>query len=396
MDEKFKILLGSAKNVNSVNVDTYARIELNNKIDEITEYNINNTISASDIFNAEREASEIYRIYGRIEYMSLLNNLKNINANPSINDFFIPYFPTEATLSNTSRTILNSFNFYLLRPSTTGYTNITISGDSTYYIRDFKVIATPDQFDIYPAGYSNNVFNEQTYSFNFNVDINIENWFANITIDNYLENIGIPITELYLFAEYIPTTSMSKKYTIWNSGGTGTTINYDATTNVYRDVIQYTKEEYLIQNYINQTHYISILTDNGTSVAWKYNPLTPLILRYLSDDVSTANINDISYEVTSTIPYYAVKENDPPLIDNGTRIWREILPQGYIDPISGLGVNYPFINNKRYLFSNIILDIIPDLDDQTTKNIFQNLNFYDPILLNTQPSTNINNIGNSC
>lgn len=397
MDEKHQILLGFNKNVNSVNVDTHVRIELTNKTDELLEYNINNSLSASDVFDAEREASEIYRIYGRIEYLSLLNNLKNTGDLPTITDFFIPYYPANKDLVDTSKTILNSFNFYLLKPSITGYTNMTISGDSTYYIRDFDIIATPDTFDIYPAAFSNNLFNEQSYSFNFNVDINIENYIANITEDNYNNGRGFPVTELYLFAEYIPTNFITKKYTTWSTGGTETIVDYNTgTTKTYSDVIKYDKENFIIETHFNQTHYIRTLTNTGTTLEWKYNPLTPITLRVFNDSISTANINDVSYEETSKIPYYALIENDLPLEDNGTRIWRDILPQGYIDPISNVGVNYPFINNRRYLFTSIILDIVPNLNDATTNGIFQNINFYNPNTAYLQPTTDLNNIGKQC
>lgn len=395
MDEKIQILLGSLKNVNSINVDNYIRIELTNKVEEITEYNINNTLSASDVFDAERETSEIYRIYGKIEYFSLLNNLKNNGIIPTLNDFFIPYYPSASTLSNTSKTLLNSFKFSLLRPSNTGYTNITIDGDNTYYIRDFIKIS--DDIDIYPAGYSNNVFNEQTYCFNVNEDVNIENFMQNISYNNYTGGTGLPVTELYLFAEYNQDQNNTKKYTIWNSTGGSSTINYDSSTNVYRDIIKFSKDEFTIDNYLNQIHYITTKFDQGY-LEWKYNPLIPVKLRYFNDSISTANINDVSYEETSKIPYYALKENDPPLIDNGKRIWRDILPQGYIDPISNIGVNYPFVNNRRYLFSNIILDIIPNLSDtgSTTYNVFKNLNFYDPNIIYIQPISGLNNLGQPC
>ena len=81
-----EILLNSYKNVASVNVDSYDKVELFNKPTEITEYDIRNVLSASDVFEAEREANQIYRIYGKIEYMSLLNGLK-LNYN-QFQDFF--------------------------------------------------------------------------------------------------------------------------------------------------------------------------------------------------------------------------------------------------------------------------------------------------------------------
>lgn len=396
MDEKIQILLGLNKNVNSVNVDNYTRIELKNKVDELTEYNINNTLSASDVFDAERETNEIYRIYGRIEYLSLLNNLKNIGTLPTLNDFFIPYYPSASTETYKSKTLLNSFKFYLLKPSSTGYTNISIDGDNSYYIRDFDIIS--EDIDIYPAGYSNNVFNEQTYCFNINDDINIENYIQNII---YSGDTGLPVTDLYLYAEYITDLNIKKKYTVWDNNGYSSRNDYINTNKVYSDVIKFDKENFLIENYLNQIHYIYTDYNQGVdnnSLVWKYNPLIPLKLRYFSDNVVTANINDVSYDETTKIPKYALKENDPPLIDNGKRIWRNILPQGYIDPITNIGVNYPFVNNRRYLFTSIILDITPDLSisGSNTYNVFKNLNFYDPNLKHTQPISGLNNIGKQC
>ena len=175
-----------------------------------------------------------------------------------------------------------------------------------------------------------------------------------------------------------------------------TILNYNNSSDVYRDIIKFTKEEFLIENYLNQTHYISTKYDTGEYLQWKYNPLIPFKLRYFNNNVTTANINDVSYEETSKIPYYALLENDLPIPDNGTRIWRDILSQGYIDPITNIGVDYPFVNNRRYLFSNIILDIIPDLNDPNTSYIFNNINFYSTNLVHTQPISDLNNIGNPC
>jgi hypothetical protein len=396
MDDKFQILLNSKKNINSVNVDSFAKIELNTTVDKFTEYNINNTLSASNIFEAERESNEVYRLYGRIEYLSLLNNLKNIDGvSSTLSDFFNPYYPNSAELYNTSKTLLNSFNFYLLKPSATGYTNITISGDSNYYIRDFDIIAYPENFDIFSAGFSNNIFNEQGYCFNLNIDINVENCLTNITIDNLENGRGIPITDLYLFAEYKLDIRTKLDYTSWNGSGVESKINYDNSPNTYRDIIRYSNNDFIIEKHVDQIHYIKTQYDNGT-LEWKFNPLIPIKLRYLSDNINIANINDVSYEEIIKIPYYALIENDLPLTDNGKRIWRDILPQGYIDPISNLGVKYPFINNRRYLFTSILLPISPNLNDPLTNSVFSNINYYNTEVINTKPLNNLNTIGKQC
>ena len=160
MNNEVEILLNSYKNVKSINSDVYHKFELSDNISEINEYDIRNIVNATSVFDAEREANQIYRIHGRIEYMSLLNGLTN--SYTGFDDFFNPQ-------TVDVKNILNSFDFYLVRPSDTECTQIV--GMRGSWKRYFKVVAQPSQFDIYPAGYANNVFDEQIYAFNFNVDM---------------------------------------------------------------------------------------------------------------------------------------------------------------------------------------------------------------------------------
>ena len=88
MSENTEILLGQYKNIASVNVDNYQKIELANKPSLILEYDIRNALSATEIFDAEREASQVYRLYGRIEYLSLLNGLPLSYS--GLSGFFLP------------------------------------------------------------------------------------------------------------------------------------------------------------------------------------------------------------------------------------------------------------------------------------------------------------------
>ena len=79
MDKKIEILLGSEKNINSVNVDAYGKIELVRNTSELNEFTVNDVVNSTEQFDAEREANQIYRLYGRIEWLSLLNGLKAVN-----------------------------------------------------------------------------------------------------------------------------------------------------------------------------------------------------------------------------------------------------------------------------------------------------------------------------
>lgn len=383
MDYNFQILLGNRQNINSVNSDMAGKIELFNNLREITEYDINNALSATEVFYTERAENEIYRIYGRIEYMSLLNGLKNDYRN--FEDFFLPQY------SGNSKNLLNSFDFYLVRPYT-GYTKIS----NIRYARCFKVIATPNEFELFPIGFTNNLFGEQVYSFNFNIDIDIK---------NYYDEFKFPVTELFLYAQYKPAKLPAETLfgVFWNNGVLekteiiGKSLNIGdlvMTSNNEKicDIIEYSKSEF-IQNQIYKQQFYIYTPYNGNRLVWKYDPFIPIRLRYLTSDLYKANTGSTSYDLVQSIPPYATEYPE----NTGNFIWRNIVPEGYIDPITGIGNNNPFVNKKRYNFSTIIFDISPDLDDDTTRNSFSDIWFENNAKIsNITPISDINNIGKPC
>jgi hypothetical protein len=401
-----EILLNSVKNIASVNVDSFDIIELSNKPTENNEYDIRNVLSVTEIFDAEREASQVYRIYGKIEYMSLLNNLKTSYS--IFADFFTPQ------LTGSTKTLLNSFDFYLVKPAVSGYTNI-IGNTTIYYtgltgttsfvegttsfIRNFQVIATPADFELYPVGFSNNVYGEQAYAFSFSKDFDVS---------PYLDNFGIPLTQLFLYAQYKPSTLPYPVEILsgvtW-SPTTGLPVPFSFATKVLNigdtvqsffgvnisDLLGYSKPEFYETQLAPQTFKILTPYADGRLV-WKYNPFIPFQLRYFGNDLNRGNVSGTSYELVSSIPYYAT-----PIDNRGNRVWRYILAQGFTDPISNLGVDYPFVNKCRYLFSNVILDIIPDLRDPQTYNAFKDAAYgINATKITTTPIGDINDIGKPC
>jgi len=391
MDENVKILLNSTRNIDSVNVDEFNKIDLSNKRGLITEYDIRNVLSATEVFDIEREANSVYRIYGKIEYLSLLNLLKTNYLR--FQDFFLPQ------ASGNSKNLLNSFDFYLVKAST-GYTHITSTPSTIEYIRFFEIIATPNDFEIYPIGFANNVYGEQAYAFNFNMDFDVS---------SYVDKFGFPATELFLYAQYKPAVSPIETLsaTTWSNTGVAnkTTITpivlnigdkVKALFNIKTgDIIEYAKSEFLQEQLTPQTFYIKTPYLDGVTpkrLIWKYNPFIPLRLSYFSGELSRANISGTSYEQTSTIPYYATEYP----VGTGNYVWRNILPQGFFDPLTGIGVDYPFVNKKRYLFSNIIFEVVPDLTDASTLDAFSHILYGTPEIINTQPLDDLNNIGKPC
>ena len=389
MENQLEIQLGQYKNAFSVNADNYNKIALSQKVSEVTEYDIRNILNVSGIFEEERQSTNAYRIYGKIQFLSLLNGLKNDYT--TVSDFFL-----QEKLN--SKNIINSFNFYLLKAGT-GYTYCsgatTISGSTSHeYVRYFDVVATPNDFQIYPIGFSNNVFGEQDYAFNFNSTFNI---------DPYLDNFGFPATELFLYPVYkvalngfgTPETMQS---TIYDISGNTSKVSFVATSlsigdRVYGDLINYVESEFFQSVETSQTYYISTPVLSGftsISVNWKYNPFISIKLRYFKNDLETANISGTSYVEVSSIPYYAT------YLGEGNYTWRNILDQGFYEPLTGIGVDYPFVNKKRYLFQYAILDVIPNLDDPTTFAIFSEINFPEGVPLSRTPISPLSNAGKPC
>ena len=116
--------------------------------------------------------------------------------------------------------------------------------------------------------------------------------------------------------------------------------------------------------------------------------------------IKTRLIPNPNLRKTFEIPDYAIM-----LESSGKYIWREILPQGYIDPLTGEGVDYPFFNKRRYLFAPIILDVYPNLSieswekNQNTINVFNEISYSkNATEINTTPINDeqLNNIGKPC
>jgi len=540
MDEKVEILLGSEKNINSVNTDSYSKIELTRNTSELTEFTVNDVVNSTEVFDEERAVNQVYRIYGRIEWMSLLNGLTN-SLSRELADFFNPIY------SGDSKNLIDNFDFYLVAPSSDATYNTIVGTGGTQKRRNFEVIASKNDIEIYNAGFTNNVYGEQVYSFNFKSDFDVS---------DYYDNLGFPLTELFLYAQYITlgsTDAMSR--TTWTSFG-GVKNKVDLTTkdleigdivenhqgSNIQDLIEYQKDEYFQKQIDPQLFYIRTEYDGTEWLEWSYNPFIPFRLRYLDGVVSTAQLPEIlentssfsieiagspstnftatkllkkslttttrtiddwdeqsttlfdwnyntgvaeftipasfTYEISfqteirlplGTDKYIAetwLEENTTgswveildldlkpitrrkyqisspiqtakytrtygygdkirirvSLIPNpderkvfripdyakmieadGKYVWRNILPQGYVDPTTNLGVDYPFFNKRRYLFEPIVFDVIPNLNEDlalkhdNTLTVFDEISYYkDPISLDETPLTELDDIEKPC
>lgn len=379
MSIDYKILLNSAKNIKSVNTDFSVKLELSKTEKPLAESEFNTFVNSADVFNSERESNNTYRIYGSFDFVSILNGIK-LDLNSS---FLSDYFIKE---ESSPKTIFNSFKFYLLKPK--GFSTYTGSTENMY-VREFDILAYPNDFDIYNAGFAKNVFNDQTYIFIIkkNIDINGSNGY---------ERNNIPITELYIYAEYIPSVNESMSNIQWTTSGntiisTGSTSVISMTDCCLLDMANYNQTIYQTQTNSIKTPFLSGNQSFSIqySLTWKYNPFIPLKTRILSDELFKVYSGDTSYDLVNSIPEYAYDSG------GGNYIWRTIMSQDYINPITFETLNYPFISGCRYLFNHTILSINTDLSDPITFGQFQNM-VYNSQTINYAPSSDINNIGKPC
>lgn len=398
MDIIEKIQLGEFTNVDAVNVDNFLKIFTTKSSKNLVEYNIQNILDVTQVFDDERQNTDIYRLHGEIEYLSVLNNIP-LNYTGLTDFFSLPAANIEL------KDILTDFRFYLLKslPPTgtllsdgtrisTGFTEII---EDQRYIRNYEVISELNNFEIYNAAYSTNIFNEQQHIFSFNNDFDIS---------NDVDSLSFPITQLYLYCEYVPKQNglgneeilRRKRFNNINGNDAGFELfNSRVLTKgdvLKGDVINFNKNNFEQTNFNLMEYQVDTPYGLSTDILrWIYKPFIPITIRVFSDDLERVNTGSTSFQDVSQIPFYAI-----PIDNEGNFVWRNLLDKGFIDPLTGNGVNFPFINNKHYIFENTIISIEPQLDHPNTANIFNQILFENNELISTQPSSQLDNINEKC
>jgi glutaredoxin-related protein len=97
---------------------------------------------------------------------------------------------------------------------------------------------------------------------------------------------------------------------------------------------------------------------------YRYNQHVKLPIRHFSSFTEFGDPTKVE-----GIPDYAIKG-----VDNSF-IWRDLLTPGFIEPDSGAGVNYPFINGTHYIHTNIVLGVSPDMSHYNTFKMYYNYLF---------------------
>lgn len=280
--------------------------------------------------------------------------------------------------------------------------------ESEYYFRKFRKIKTrvspvieQDDYEVYPAAFSENFYNDTNYQFVFNEDIDVS---------ELKDNLGRPLSEIFLtivktdannfFSSvksgleipYISklTTSDTLQYlkdipaiNLIHNGPTSPTpqsiiashkpLENPITINTlsfYGDVVEYNTETLnevvlsdvmhrfntnnrdLIQNpftYVSDKTYTPqgavTVTQNTINMGpryegYYYKAHHRIEIRQFSDYIEQATPNVLD------IPAYAI-------LENGKYKWRELVDIGF-DQGSSPRLDYPFLNNAHYRYGNYI------------------------------------------
>lgn len=383
--DKTTIQLGQFKNVDAVNQDLKLRLPLETDEGLLIEYDIQNVLDVTAVYEVERQDVDTYRMYGEIEYLSPLN--ATITGYTGVTNFFTVYAASADTKS-----ILTDFKFYLVAPAT-GYTALVTGDTGGTFQKDYEIISELENFEIYRAGYSTNVFGEQQYAWDFNIDFDIK---------NRLDGLNFPLTNLYLYAQYQPQlngsgdaeTISGKTY---DSVGNVTISQFTPTTlysgdTITGEVIEWNKRRFTQETVTEQEYYIRTPYDNDAlALIWRYTPLIPISVDVFEDDLQQVNISGTSYEDIIEVPAYATK-----IDDEGNYVWRNIQDKGFVDPLTLIGVAFPFVNQRHYVFNNIVLPVKPDLDDANTDLVFTDIQFAADTFISSQPNSDLTDIGKPC
>jgi hypothetical protein len=161
--------------------------------------------------------------------------------------------------------------------------------------------------------------------------------------------------------ENVQTSGYSKTQNV----ALGINVTYDFTVNLprhsgdtmYGDWCEWNdieQSERVISNYMNKMTYYSKAfntspTNNSNPNGYYYQTHYPITLKVFSDYTETAGAT-----LVDGVPNYAYFSNNLKQF-----IWRDIYTYGYIDSL-GRGVDYPFLNESHYPFTNIPFRLYPE------------------------------------
>lgn len=238
--------------------------------------------------------------------------------------------------------------------------------ESEYYVRVFKKLLDYDgNYEMYPVGFSNNVFNDKNYQFIINQDIDVY---------GLTDNLGRPLSELYLTIiktdsngmfhyvqsgldlEFLPNNLTPKELSNVRKITYASTTHTPLESNIvlsksefFGDIVEYNKFELIEKPLTDVLHRFNTKNrEFGFSTSspakgprregYLYKPHHLIKIREFSLFIEQGDENTIG------IPDYA--EN----LGDGRYLWRDLLDIGVFD--GGELLDYPFTNGAHYIHQN--------------------------------------------
>ena len=235
--------------------------------------------------------------------------------------------------------------------------------ESQYIERRFSAITELNDYQVYKAGFSNNIFNDPIQLYHYQVDIDVA---------PYIDYLGRPLSELYLTKiKYSNNSGLVNNMEDWTllSSGLNTNfpnLNYDVkaiyggspnrpitpspkiieivdenTTDFFGDIIEYNEGNLSERVLVGAKFRFNTNNreDNYYGEGYYYTAHDKIQLLEYSSQIEQENISLPDTDV----PYYAVTVN-------GIQQWRDLLTPGFIDA-AGNGVDYPFLNGYTYIYN---------------------------------------------
>lgn len=350
-----------------------------------------------------------------------INNLYKIISTPNVDEFVIQYNYT--SIDNTTDIINRDLKY-----------RFSDGVPSEYYYRDLEVLTEIKDCEVYKAGFSINLFDDpyspSTYLYHFDRDVDVE---------NLKDNLNRPLSELYLTTtkrsscrdggnfdgfpgwgntySILDTNKNIQKPNLdgdpmvlqvlsyWNDtedGGDPNTAGSISKPNVgsryIGDFVSYnraTLSEKVLSNATGRfgvSQEIKLYNTDGTiqidpetgnqavtysdENGYTYQLHQKIKIREYSDAIETVPNKD-----NEIYPDYAQINN------NGTISWRDLLSIGFLEVSENrtLGVDYPFVNGRHYLYTDTPIYIRKQLPTQIGEEILSRTKY---VKFNTDKTPN--------
>ena len=229
---------------------------------------------------------------------------------------------------------------------------------SKYMVRIFKTLIDSNNIDFYYTSFSKTLYNDDVITYNTKLEVDLS---------NYTDYLGRPLTEVYLTTVKNKTGASNAFWADLIAGiqtsvvGTSYDIRQINALNLvndlglvlssdnefFGDIVDYNEEDLSERTLEMVNHTFNTLNRvaNNYFEGYYYSPHKKITLAYYSNQIEY-NDNDFR---TINIPTYAINLN-------GRTQWKDILSKGYFDEL-GRGVDYPFLNNINYVYSNMFLSV---------------------------------------